>query len=170
MFKLKPIFQGQKNKAAAKAAFAGEFDKAFSYVEQGADINSSVYVGDPDEGGGEGNIGYAAIIQGNLAALEKALDKGLSPDFQSRYRAPLVVFAIMEKQEAAAKLLIARGADVSEFRLSDFFSPLSLTRIYNMPEVGKLIEERLSPAQLAASRAADIPQASVPVRKSGFNP
>lgn len=164
--KLKPIFQGQKNRAAAKLAFAGDFDGAFAMVERGADINSFYFVGEGGEGGDEGNIGYSAIRLGNLAALEKALDKGLSPDLQSYYRAPLVVYAIMQKQEEAAKLLINRGADVSEFRLQDFFSPLSLTRIYDMPEVGKMIEAKLSPAQLQASRDADIPQAVDPVKKN----
>lgn len=160
--KLGPVFKGQKNKAAAKAAFAGDFDGAFAMVDRGADINSFYYVGEFDEGGDEGNIGYSAIRQGNVAALEKALDKGLKVDLQSWYRPPLVVYAIMQKQEEAAKLLIDRGANVTtDYLLSGDLSPLALARIYKMPEVKKMIEERLTQEQLEASRWADLP---------GFNP
>ncbi|HYD18430.1 MAG TPA: hypothetical protein VEF76_08120 [Patescibacteria group bacterium] len=168
---LSPIFKTLDNNAAAKAAYAGEFDKAFALVEKGADINYSRWVDGPGEdGGGIGNIGYAAILRGDVKALEKALDLGLNPDLQSPYRSPLVVFAIMNKQEEAAKLLVNRGADVDSFRLSDFFSPLALTRIYDMPEVGKLIEQKLSPAQLLAARDADIPQAQQqPARQAKKN-
>jgi hypothetical protein len=157
-FKLGPVFKGQKNRAAAKAAFTGDFDAAFAMVDRGADINSSYYVGDPDDGGGEGNIGYSAIRAGNLAALEKALDKGLDVNLQSYYRQPLLVYAIMQKQEEAGKLLINRGADVTgnDYLFSDIFSPLTLTRFHQMPEVGRMIEERLSPKQLETARAADL--------------
>ena len=158
MVKLTPIFKGQKNKAAARAAFAGDFETAFSWIGKGAEINSSAYIGDPDEDGGEGNIGYAAIKHGNLQALEKALDMGLDPSFQSPYRSPLVIFAIQNKQEDAAKLLIARGADVSSYLLGDFFSPLATARVYNMPDVEALIAQKLTPDQLATARANDLPQ------------
>lgn len=155
-----PIFKAIDNNAAAKAAFAGEFDKAFALYAKGADINFTRWVDGKDGAeGGVGNIGYAAILRGDTATLEKALDFGLNPDLYSGYRNPLVIFAITNKQEDAAKLLISRGADVDQFRFQDFLSPLALARIYDMPEVVKAIEDKLSPAQLKASRAADLPQA-----------
>lgn len=155
-----PIFKAIDNNAAAKAAFAGEFDKAFALYAKGADINFTRWVNGKDGAeGGVGNIGYAAILRGDTATLEKALDLGLNPDLHSGYRSPLVVFAITNKQEEAAKLLISRGADVDQFRFQDFLSPLALARIYGMPDVEKAIEEKLSPKQLEASRAADLPQA-----------
>lgn len=154
-----PIFKALDNNAAAKAAFAGEFDKAFALVAKGADINFTRWVDGKDGAeGGVGNIGYAAILRGDTATLEKALDLGLDPDLYSGYRSPLVIFAIMNRQEDAAKLLISRGADVDQFRLQDFLSPLALARIYNMPEVEKMIEAKLSPRQLEESRAADLPR------------
>ena len=156
---LSPIFKALDNNAAAKAAFAGEFDKAFGLVAKGADINFTRWVDGKDGAdGGVGNIGYAAILRGDTATLEKALDLGLNPDLYSGYRHPLVIFAIMNKQEDAAKLLISRGADVDQFRFQDFLSPLALARIYNMPDVAKMIEAKLNPAQLQAARAADLPQ------------
>lgn len=154
-----PIFKAIDNNAAAKAAFAGEFDKAFALYARGADINFTRWVDGKDgDEGGVGNIGYAAILRGDTATLEKALDLGLNPDLHSGYRSPLVAFAIMNKQEEAAKLLISRGADVDQFRFQDFLSPLALARIYGMPDVEKMIVSKLNPAQLQASRAADLPQ------------
>lgn len=167
--KLKPIFTSQKNRAAAKAAYEGRFDDAFGLVERGADINAVYYFGEPEEGGGVGNIGYSAIAQGNVAALEKALEKGLDKNLSGYGRPPLVVFAIMHKQEAAATLLVNKGAEVNDFLLSDFFSPLALTRIYDMPQLGKLIESKMTPAQLADARAADLPAAKSPDNTKAFN-
>jgi hypothetical protein len=167
--KLKPIFKSQKNRAAAKAAFEGRFDDAFGLVERGADINAVYYFGEPEEGGGVGNIGYSAIAKGDVAALEKALERGLDKNLSGYGRPPLVVFAIMHKQEAAATLLVNKGAEVNDFLLSDFFSPLALTRIYDMPQLGRLIESKLSPAQLAAARAADIPSAKTQNNSKPFN-
>lgn len=170
---LKKIFDRQKEKAAMKAAYAGNFDQAFAVLETGGDINASYYVGDPDEGGGEGNIGYSAVMHGNVEALQKALDKGLNPDLQSPYRAPLVVFAIIHKQEDAARLLIERGADVATYRMYDFLSPLSLAKMLQMDGLAALIETKLTLAQLEDSRAADLPwdrPEQAPAPRKGFNP
>lgn len=153
---LSTIFKFQKNAAAAKLAFSGDFDGAFAMVDRGADINSSYYVGEPDEGGGEGNIGYSAIRQGRLDILEKALDKGLSVDMQSPYGVPLLHFALREKQEAAALLLINRGANVTDYLFSDIFSPLSMASFMGLTEAAKAIEARLNPAQLETARAQDL--------------
>ncbi|MEZ0261354.1 MAG: hypothetical protein ACAH80_10115 [Alphaproteobacteria bacterium] len=167
---LKFEFQSTKNKAAAKAAFAGDFDAAFAAVARGANINSSYYVGDPDRDGGEGNIGYSAVKHGNLEALKKALELGLNPSIASPYRQPLVAFAISNNQEAMASLLVERGADVSSYLIGDFFSPLSLARIHNMPALEKQIAATLTSEQLAEARANDIPQSWTvkPAEKPGF--
>lgn len=157
---LRWAFKRTNTKAAAKAAFAGNFEQAFTLIDKGADINASCWIGDPDDGGGEGNIGYSAIKHGNLKALEQALERGLDPNLQSPYRQPLVIFAIQNKQEDAAKLLVERGADVSSYLLGDFFSPLALTRIYKMPELEALIASKLTPEQLRVARAADFPWAA----------
>lgn len=154
---LKPLFVRQKSKAATKAAFAGHFAQAFAILETGGDINATRYIGDPEYGGGEGNIGYAAIMHGNKAALEKALDKGLDPGLQSPYRSPLVIFAIQQKQEDMAKLLVERGADVASYQWQEMLSPLSLAKIYQMDALATLIESKLTPDEREASLAADFP-------------
>lgn len=170
---LKEIFDNQKSKNAMKAAFSGHFDRAFAILETGGDINATRYIGDPEDGGGEGNIGYAAILHGNREALEKALDKGLYPDLQSPYRSPLVIFAIQNKQEDMAKLLVERGADVASFRFADYLSPLSLAKMYKMDSLAALIEAKLTPEQLEASKAADLPwkqqKAPAPQKRKGLN-
>lgn len=167
---LKFEFQSTKDKAAATAAFNGDFEKAFAAVERGANINSCRYIGDPDHDGGEGNIGYSAVKHGNIDALKKALDLGLDPSLASPYRQPLVAFAISNKQEAMASLLVERGADVSSYLIGDFFSPLALARIHGMPELEKQIAATLSPQQLAEARSNDLPQSWTvkPAEKPGF--
>lgn len=167
---LKFKFQSTKNKAAATAAFKGDFDAAFAAVARGADINACRYVGDPDYDGGEGNIGYAAVKHGNMDALKKALDLGLDPSITSPYRQPLVAFAISNKQEAMASLLVERGADVNSYLIGDFFSPLALARIHGMEALEKQIAATLSPEQLKEARANDLPQSwtAKPTDKPGF--
>lgn len=170
---LKPLFDKQKSKAAMLAAFGGDFSRAFAILETGGDINATRYIGDPEYGGGEGNIGYAAVLHGDIAALGKALDRGLNPDVHSPYRSPLVIFAIQQNREDMAMLLVERGADVSEFRLQDYLSPLSLAKIYRMDGLAALIEEKLSPEELQASREADLPwgqnRPSATIRRKGLN-
>ena len=139
---LKPLFDKQKSKAAMLAAFGGDFGRAFDILETGGDINATRFIGEPGYGGSEGNIGYAAVLH---------------PDVHSPYRSPLVIFAIQQNREAMAMLLVERGADVSTFRLQDYLSPLSLAKIYRMEGLAALIEEKLSPEQRVASKAADLP-------------
>jgi ankyrin repeat protein len=169
-FKLGFEFQSSKDKAAATAAFNGDFDAAFAAVERGANINSCRFIGDVDNGGGEGNIGYSAVKHGNMDALKKALELGLDPSLKSPYRQPLVAFAISNKQEAMASLLIEKGADVSSYLIGDFFSPLALARIHGMPELEKQIAATLTPEKLAEARSNDIPNfaAPKPADKPGF--
>ena len=154
---LKPLFDKQKSKAAMLAAFGGDFGRAFDILETGGDINATRFIGEPGYGGSEGNIGYAAVLHGDIEALGKALDRGLNPDVHSPYRSPLVIFAIQQNREDMAMLLVERGADVSTFRLQDYLSPLSLAKIYRMEGLAALIEEKLSPEQRVASKAADLP-------------
>lgn len=155
----KNIFNAQNEKAAAKAAYNGNFDQAFALLAKGGDINFSRWVEGrhEDDRGAEGNIGYAAVQQGNLQALEKALDNGLDPSLQSRFRAPLVIFAIHQKQEEAALKLVERGADVSSYLFADYLSPLSLAKLMGMNKLTQAIESKLDSEQLAAARAADLP-------------
>lgn len=130
---------------ACNAAFDGDFDKAFALVAKGADINTSRFVErDPGNTGGEGNIGHAALRHDNLHALKKALDLGLDVNFHSNFRGPLLEIAIENGQSEAAKLLIARGADV--FHAPEGrFPALTLATIHKMQDIAAMIEEILHP-------------------------
>jgi hypothetical protein len=168
---IKSLFKAQNEKAAAKAAFDGNFEQAFALIDKGLNINFTRWVEGKgfDDRGGEGNIGYAAIKHGNLEALEKALEKGLDPSLQSRYLSPLVVFAIHQKQEEAALTLVERGADLTSYLFAECLSPLSLAKMYGMNKLTQAIESKLTSEQLDAARAADIfpdaPKAPAPAKQ-----
>ncbi|MDE1152787.1 MAG: hypothetical protein PW788_09645 [Micavibrio sp.] len=130
-------------RAACKAAFYGDFDKAFSLIEKGGNINMSRWMdGERAEDNGEANIGHSALRHKNLEALTRALDAGLSPDFYSGYRSTLLKTAIETNQREAALLLIDRGATIVSYE-EGTLTPLTTARIHKMEDVAQAIEQKL---------------------------
>jgi len=130
-------------RAACKAAFYGDFETAFSLIEKGGTINMSRWMdGEKAEDHGEANIGHAALKHKNLAALTRALDAGLSPDFYSGYRSSLLKTAIETHQPEAALLLIDRGATIVSYE-EGTLTPLTAARIHKLEDVARAIEQKL---------------------------
>ena len=131
MMSLTAIFknrtQNSLNKTCLQTAFDGNFKQALDLVAQGADINSAGKAkayGMMSSWKVETSLGHAAIKHSNFKALVAFLDKGLKSNIEAGGK-PLLMYAIEQRQEDAALLLLDRGAGTDYVR-NDLETPLSL--------------------------------------------
>lgn len=117
----------KRNKAALDAAHQGDFKTALEMIGQGVNVNLvGTLTGYSYEFSYKfaTSFGLAAIHNANTKALEALFSRNLDVN-QTVGEKPLLMYALEQKQERVAEMLLDRGARTDYVR-QDLETPLSL--------------------------------------------